>query len=411
MSNGVERWSSPVPLPTGFPQPGQDFFHGPAGEAALAAAEYTEADPVGVYGCLLAESAAHVGRRFVSWCSGQRIEARLFVVLVGPTSNGRKGTAGGMARQLMVAASGHDESMLEQGFASGEALVESLAGRDDERLLVEEPELASVLTAGNREGSILSAIFRTLWDGQSVSHRRAGSELVAESPHVCLVGHITPDELNLKLRGVDRSNGYANRLLPVAVHRRQRLTWFGPPGGLSVVEQADVAPCVDRLRDGLCRTDGPSVLPFAASGRRAWVDYYDSVEETVDVVARRDMHILRVALLLAVLDGSESINAGHVAGGRALADYADATWWWALGENLLPGPAQRVLAIARGAGASGATRTELHNKLSNHMSADDLRQNVALLVASGHVVESVRPTGGRPCHVVHAVESAPAPGR
>ncbi len=392
--------------PSGFPQPSTRVFYGPAGEASLAVSGYTEADPVGVLGCLLAESAALLGRGWVSWCSGQRIECRLFVVLVGPTSNGRKGTAGGVAREIMSAVGDLPSGLYEHGFASGEALIENLAGRDDGRVLVEEPELASVLTAGNRDGSILSATLRTLWDGQRVAHRRAGSEMVAEDPHVCLIGHITPEELRAKLRGVDRSNGYANRLFPLAVHRRQRLTWFGPPGAASIVDQPEVAEHVAKLRVTLARAGGPVEVPFSKSGQDAWWAYYSGVGETMEVSARRDAHLLRVALLHAVLEGAPSINAEHLHAASALVDYVDKTWRWALGAELLSPAAARVLERLEEAGAAGIGRTVLHRSFSNHMTATELDAAVVELVDHSLAVEEQRPTGGRPERLLRASPSA-----
>ena len=84
-----------------WPAPPDDaVYHGPLGEIVRAVAPHTEADPVGVLGTLLASvGAAMGGLRFIYQGSAQA--PNLFVVLVGDSSTGRKGTAGSIAREVM----------------------------------------------------------------------------------------------------------------------------------------------------------------------------------------------------------------------------------------------------------------------------------------------------------------------
>ena len=93
------------------------------------------------------------------------------------------------------------------------------------RVLLVEPEFGRLLTIMNREGSTLSAVLRNAWDGVPLGHARARDESLIARHHVSLLGHVTPIELRQKLTEADAANGFANRILFLAV-RRQRLIPF-----------------------------------------------------------------------------------------------------------------------------------------------------------------------------------------
>jgi hypothetical protein len=94
-------WTMQVRPPAGFPVSRPEMFHGPLGAAVESIQGYTEADPVGILGCLMAECSALIGRGPTLNVSGLNVSARLFIMLVGPTSEGRKGTAGDNARAIL----------------------------------------------------------------------------------------------------------------------------------------------------------------------------------------------------------------------------------------------------------------------------------------------------------------------
>jgi len=61
--------------------------------------------------------------------------------------------------------------------------------------------------------------------GVPLGHARSRDEALVTRHHVSLLGHITPIELRAKLTDTDAANGFANRLLLLAV-RRSRLIPF-----------------------------------------------------------------------------------------------------------------------------------------------------------------------------------------
>src|SRR5439155_10422917 len=92
-------------------------------------------------------------------------------------------------------------------------------GEQDKRLLILEPELASVLKRMNGEGNSLSAVLREAWDNGNLSTLTKNSPLRATGAHVSVIAHVTQPELLANLTEVERANGFANRFLFMLVRR------------------------------------------------------------------------------------------------------------------------------------------------------------------------------------------------
>ena len=92
----------------------------------------------------------------------------LFCALVGQTSRGRKGTSWGHILRAMTTVDPEwANTRIMSGLVSGEGLVWSVRDANDDpdkRLLVVEPELASVLKVIARRENTLSAVVRQAWD-------------------------------------------------------------------------------------------------------------------------------------------------------------------------------------------------------------------------------------------------------
>src|SRR5262249_32293428 len=77
-------------------------LHGPAGDYALAVRPYTEASPVAVLACALVAFGNIVNRNPRVEVGGTVHYANEFVLLVGPTSLGRKGEAMGIGKRPLM---------------------------------------------------------------------------------------------------------------------------------------------------------------------------------------------------------------------------------------------------------------------------------------------------------------------
>ena len=177
------------PAATDWPtRPDDAVYHGALGEIVRAVAPHTEADPVGVLGTLLASVGTAMGNlRYIYQGSAQA--PNLFVVLVGDSSTGRKGTAGSIAREVMNRAYPDWSQLIVAGLGSGEGLVGYLKANEKQgepRALVMESEFGRLLTVMAREGSTLSPWSETLgtasrWAGSSPASSRSSTATTSAS--------------------------------------------------------------------------------------------------------------------------------------------------------------------------------------------------------------------------------------
>ena len=117
-------------------------------------------------------------------------------------------------------------------------------GVADKRLLVIEPEFASVLRVAGRDGNTLSTVYRQAWDSGLLRVLNKNSPVKATGAHISIIGHITRDELLMELSNNDKVNGFGNRNLWLCVQRSK----FLPDGG--DVDRLDLGPLISR-RGGL----------------------------------------------------------------------------------------------------------------------------------------------------------------
>jgi hypothetical protein len=190
----------------------------------------------------------------------------MFVSLVGTTSKGRKGTSWEHIRRIFEALDHEWTCKVPSGLSSGEGLIWAVRnpiikkqpvrekgrvvdyqdvtedhGVSDKRLLVFEPEFASVLNMFRREGNVLSALLRQAWDTGDLSILTKNSPAKATGAHISVITHITQSELSI-LDAISLRNGFANRFLWVMVRRSKHL----PEGGN--ISRVNFEPIIKRLR-------------------------------------------------------------------------------------------------------------------------------------------------------------------
>src|SRR6266853_768373 len=155
----TEAASLPAPTPpTGWPAPpDQAAFSGPAGEIVAALSPHTEADPVAILVSLLVGFGSLVGSEPHYRVGHTAHRTNEFAVLVGPSGAGRKGSSWHTVEAILAGVDRHwADQRVVSGLSSGEGLIWHLRDRDDRitpdrRLLVLEPEFASVLKAISRD--------------------------------------------------------------------------------------------------------------------------------------------------------------------------------------------------------------------------------------------------------------------
>ena len=396
-----ERLSSQWPKPAP-----QAAFHGLAGEFVCLTEPHTEADPLALLAQFLVAFGTAAGRNAYYEVEASRHYPNEFVVLVGPSGKGRKGSSWDHVEMAL----GHaDPELVEErivsGMSSGEGLiaevrdVETDDGVDqDKRLLVLEPEFAQVMKVLSREGNTLSPVVRNGWDGKRLQTLVRASPLRATGAHIGIVGHITKDELLRYLNATELANGFFNRFLVIAVRRSKELPFGGRIGG------NDLAAVRRGLVGALSHARVARRLAFSDSAAERWIAVYSDLSRGQAGMlgastARAEAHVCRLALIYALLDSADEIGIEHLEGALAVWSYAASSARWVFGDSLGDPTADDIWALARDRPA-GVSRTEVRDLFSRNKKAREIDRALGALVEAGRLQRTSQTDGrGRPAEV------------
>ena len=222
----VRHWPSRLP----FEQMGN------AGRIALLASHGTEIDPHAVIFSLLSVAGGVIGPDIHLYVGEARHYCRLFCVLAGASSRGRKGSSLAPILSIFKEIVPEFPEIWTSGpLSSGEGLLWRIRdaseevdkegmpidpGVDDKRLIVLDGEFAAALRAMKRESNTLSAIIRSAWDSGDISPLTKTKPVRVTNGHVCFVSHITTPELHACLSESDAMNGFSNRILWICTRRQ-----------------------------------------------------------------------------------------------------------------------------------------------------------------------------------------------
>lgn len=396
-------------------------LHGLAGRIVHKLEPLTEASSPAMLVTILTAFASMVGRGAFVRVGSERHYPIIFAVVIGSSAKARKGTSLAAVRPVLDAgddpAQAFMRSRLRKGFQSGEALIQATADLSaghaekdddsipDQRLLVLETEFAKTLTVAQRQGSILSMVLRSAWDGEPLENRTRREDLVASAAHLGVIAHVTAPELGRKLDVVEVANGFANRFLQV---------WSAPhlaiatPGTLPPAVVAELGADLQSATT-FARTVGE--LTRTAAFEHEWNSLYyvlrlqPSGGDVFDsLTARAAPHILRLAMVYALLDQSTELDVTHLRAASALWEYCEATvahvWGATLGSEHL----DRLYAAATKAGTIGLSRTDINGLFSNNLDKREVDDLVARLVGMGLARAESQTTGGRPRQVLLATD-------
>jgi hypothetical protein len=276
----------------GWPTIDEAAFHGRAGEFVLRTEPHSEAHPMALLAQFLVAFGCACGRGAHYQVEADRHYTNEFVVLVGPTATGRKGSSWGHVRRLLADADPAFAGCLVGGLSYGEGLIAQ----------VRDP---------------LSAIVRQAWDGEPLQTIVRNDPLRATAAHIAIVGHITRDELLRYLTATELANGFANRFLLVGVKRSKLLPFGGALDG------AQFAELRDSVRLALRFAQQHRPITFDDSARERWIEIYQQLSSARPgladaATARAEAHTVRLALIYALLDLSERICLEHLEAALAL---------------------------------------------------------------------------------------------
>jgi len=378
-------------------------FYGLAGEIVRAIEPHTEADPVALLAQILDSFGNCLGRCAFYAVEGDRHYSNEYIVLVGDTSKARKGTSWGRIRKFFESLDQDWASKrVHSGLSSGEGLiwavrdpiygrertgkgsdartveVEQDAGVADKRLFIIESEFANVLRVMTREGNTLSRVIRDGWDRGDLASMTKNNPARASGAHVSITGHITADELRRYLDATESANGFANRFIFLCV-RRSKFLPHGGNLGANVL-----AMFTGRLSAALENAKVVGELKMDAQADAAWIKVYNSLSEGQPgllgaILGRAEAHVVRLALIYALLDGSSVIGLPHLKAALALWDYAEASARYIFGAMLGDPIADEIARGLRSAGEYGLSRTEISRLFKNNRSSSQIGRALELL--------------------------------
>lgn len=413
---GVELTPHPRPWPE---PPSLEAFRGLPGEIVGLIAPHSEADEVALLVQFLVAfgNALNRGPHFI--VEADYHPMNLFVILIGSTAKGRKGSSWGQFRRVLDRADQEwCRHRIRSGLSSGEGLIwqvrdqiekqqrikgngavayETIVddpGVEDKRLLVFEPEFASTLRVMRRKDNILSAVVRQAWDTGELRTLTKNTPAQATDAHISIVAHITAPELVRLLDRTDIANGFLNRFLPVCVQRSKYL----PRGGDLHEESLEVP--TRKVRDALDFGRKTQCLKFDDASWGLWEQRYQDLSTAKPgllgaVTSRAEAQVRRLACLYAILDRSSVVKQVHLAAALALWNYVEASALFVFGDALGDPTADELLQAIRAA-PKGLTQTAIRDFFSRH---GGQAAKVALdsLSGFGLVVQKVDPpSGGRP---------------
>lgn len=317
------------------PRPDPNCLYGLVGDIAHAGSQNTEANTYAVAASALAYLSAALGRRAYMPIGDDFNHARLFFIHVGRSSRGRKGTSKKLIKMIDKALRHRDPALAPQIHSGGLSSREGLAmlihdgykdGKlevppiEDKRLLVMESEFANVLQQSKRDGNTLSAALRDAWDGISIKPAVKNNPVTTTDPHITIMGDVTPSELRDSMHKRELTNGFANRFI-----------FFWAEGEKSIaLPPSTPAHVVERLTDrleqilrfaGVDQHGGNDsiCMELAPDARRLYERHYlgelqdrSAGERITGLLDRRAPILLRLAMVFALTDQTNTIEAQHI---------------------------------------------------------------------------------------------------
>jgi phage/plasmid primase-like uncharacterized protein len=317
------------------PRPDPACLYGLVGDIAQAGSNNTEANAYAVAASALAYLGAALGRGPYMSIGDDCNHARLFLVHVGRSSLGRKGTAKKLINRIHKALKAMDELLVPQFHSGGLSTREGLAlmihdgyrdGKnevpaiEDKRLLVVESEFSNVLHQSKRDGNTLSGALRDAWDGTSIKPAVKTCPVWASDPHISIIGDITPSELRKLMHKRELTNGFANRFIFFWAEG-DKLVPFPEPTPKDVVGSlADRVAQVLRFagadrhedKDVMRMAFSPNATSLYESLYRGELRDRSSGEQITGLLDRRAPVLLRLAMLFALTDQTNVIEVEHV---------------------------------------------------------------------------------------------------
>ena len=373
-------------------------------EIVTAATKKSEVDPAAIALTSLVFAGAAFGQDSYLKVGNTHHFPRLFTVLVGASSRGRKGSSGDPVKGVFRFVA--DSPSVSPGpLSSGEGLIYAVRdesekvdkdgipvdpGVKDKRLIVHDGEFASVLKAAKRETNTLSAILRTAWDSGNIEPLTKTTKIKTTGAHISFVSHITREELMLCLSEVDGFNGFSNRILWCCV-RRQNQTPF--PEGISESESQRIG---HRLNDAVSFARIGGEVTWNEDAKNFFEEYYPALTKDEHgllggAVSRAEAQTIRLALIFSLLDKSRIIQPMHITRALTVWSYCLNSARYLFSSLESNASENKILQFLK----DGEKNTSQITKDLFKGHVEKLRETLDRLQSSGRIVSRTEKTSGR----------------
>lgn len=263
-----------------------------------------------------------------------------------------------------------------------------------------ETEFGNVLAQIKRENNNLSHTIRGFWDEGHARITTRNNPIHVDDALVSILGHITPDEVRRDLRAVDTSNGFCNRFLWVLVRRSKCIPNPQP------LEEHVLTACAGAIRErieaarlvGRVQRDAAAAHAWDEGGlyRRLKVEMPSQVSGVLrSFFTRGAPEVTRLAMVYALVDGSNIVTVQHQAAAVALWEYVARSIRHIFGGLTGNTTADRIAHALTLAGEDGLSRTEISLKVcKGNAPAETIKQALKLLsqLQLAHKVKAIGKT-------------------
>ncbi len=400
----IERPETPVKT---WPGPIDWSRMGSSGRIAELTTEGTEVDPHATLFSLLTVFGGIVGPGTYLHVGEVRHYPRLFSVLVGASSRGRKGSSLQPIVSTFAEIVHEFKSIRTSGpLSSGEGLLWRIRdaseeigkdgnpvdpGVEDKRLIVLDGEFSACLKAMKRETNTLSAILRSAWDDGDIAPLTKTKPVRVSGGHVCFVSHITTPELQTCLSESDTVNGFSNRILWICTRRQGSVAF---PPRLSPESRTEIRTILEKALKLASRTGEITLAPEA---RAIFEKAYPILTQERPglygaATSRAEAQVLRLAMILCLIEGSAFIRGEDMLRAVDAWRYAEESAQFIFGDRA---PDQKANKIFDYLQTGEKTTTEIINGLFQK-NATGVSAILEHLQAVGKVSSRSERTGKKP---------------
>ncbi len=401
-----------------FPVLSDKALYGLAGDVVKIIEPHTEAAVIALLAQLLAGFGNLIGMTAHFRIGADYHYLKIFLVLVGATARGRKGTSWSEIERVLLRVDESFINCIQNGLSSGEGLIHHVrdeqiasrpikdrgiitgyqdeivdAGATEKRAFVIEPEFARVLQVMKREGNTLSSVIRQAWDTDRL-RVMTKNPIKATGAHISITGHITDTELIRNLEKTETANGFANRFNWLSVS----LSKYLPDGGN--LQESDLNGVVSRLQDAARFARNTLELKRDAAASKLWHQVYRRLSDGYGgllgaVSSRATAQVMRFACLYALLDLSNVIRLEHLQAALALWQYCEDSAKYIFGITSGDKAADEIVAALEKS-KDGMSRTEINSLFNRNRSSIDNEATLQVLIEMNRIVKTEEKTGGRP---------------